>query len=65
MDKNKIEVKFLKPRVRFSQSGIPYTLVEDIFHSEKGQQIISRMASFRSRDASADRGKPIVHPDDE
>jgi hypothetical protein len=47
MAKGKIEIRSEKPRVRFSRWGVPYTRVEDIFHSEKGQKIISRMAVLR------------------
>jgi hypothetical protein len=58
MAKEQLQAKFDKPRVRFSKSGTPFTLVEDIFHSKKGQQIISRMATLRSRDERTGRFKP-------
>jgi hypothetical protein len=61
MAKDKIQVKFEKPRVRFSESGAPYTLVEDIFHSERGQKIISRMALLRARESRADRAPQNRH----
>ena len=46
---NKLEVKFSKPPVRFSESGAPYIEVQDIFHSAEGQRVISRMAELRAK----------------
>ncbi len=55
MSKEKIETKSQKPRVRFSKSGVPYTRVEDIFESEEGQKIISRMAILRAHNPAPGR----------
>jgi hypothetical protein len=63
MSKEKMEVKFKTPRVHFSKSGAPYTHVEDIFHSERGQRIISRMAMLRGRDVRTGRIKPSSDDD--
>jgi hypothetical protein len=57
MAEPKLKVKFLKPPVKFSKSGAPYILVEDIFHSAEGQRIISRMATQRARDVKTGRFK--------
>ena len=57
MAKENSQPKPEKPRVRFSKSGTPYTLVKDIFSSSKGQAIISRMAALRERDAKTGRFK--------
>jgi hypothetical protein len=64
MAKEKLEARFEKPPVRFSKSGIPYTLVDEIFHSERGQQIISRMATLRARDLKTGRFNPVAADDE-
>jgi hypothetical protein len=63
-NEKRMEVKSEKPRVRFSKSGAPYTLVEDIFRSGKGQEIISRMATLR-RNALTAHLKPLPADRDE